>query len=437
MSRVVLLAYFFPPIGGAGSQRWLKLAKYLPEFGFEVTVVTGQGESSGRWSPLDETLAAELPPGMTIRRLTKPEPGSSGTVRARTERWLRRDSPWDRWWVNGAVREGIAALEDAEVVVASMSPYSSASAASEIRAATATPWIADLRDPWALDEMMIHPTRIHRRLELAKMSQLLETSSAIVTTTAEAAQLIRARFPALGVKPIVSIPNGFDSRDFVDPPEPRRDSRFRIVHTGYLHTDIGLQQRRTSFVRKALGGSMPGLDIMARSHRYLLEAIDGLIARDPGSAGEIELHLAGILSETDRRLADRYPFIRLHGYVEHREAIRLMQSADLLFLPMQRMPPGIRSSIVPGKTYEYLAARRPILAAVPAGDARDILAESGVALIVAPDDTAGLGAAIERELRRKRSGDPAPEVSEEVIERFERRNLAARYGTLLKTIGVD
>ncbi len=69
MSRVVLLAYFFPPIGGAGSQRWLKLAKYLPEFGFEVTVVTGQGRSSGRWSPLDETLAAELPPGMTIRRL--------------------------------------------------------------------------------------------------------------------------------------------------------------------------------------------------------------------------------------------------------------------------------------------------------------------------------------------------------------------------------
>ncbi len=64
-------------------------------------------------------------------------------------------------------------------------------------------------------------------------------------------------------------------------------------------------------------------------------------------------------------------------------------------------------------------------------------AESGVALIVAPDDTAGLAAAIERELRRKRRGDPAPEVSEEVIERFERRTLAARYGTLLKTIGVD
>ena len=69
--------------------------------------------------------------------------------------------------------------------------------------------------------------------------------------------------------------------------------------------------------------------------------------------------------------------MRLHGRLSHRETLALLRSADLLFLPMHELPPGQRAGLIPYKTYEYLAARRPILAAVPDGDVRDMLAPLG------------------------------------------------------------
>jgi glycosyltransferase involved in cell wall biosynthesis len=434
MTRVVVLAYHFPPIGGAGSQRWLKFARYLPESGVTVRVVTGPGTTRGRWSPHDETLLEELAPGTEIRRLADPEPAPSGRHRARAERWLGLETAWSRWWREGVAREAVACAADADVVVASMSPFSSAAAAADVARRTGLPWIADLRDPWALDEMIIYPSALHRARELRSMGELLATSDAIVTTTSEAAARIRARFPLLATRPIESIPNGFDAGDFAGNPPPRDDGVFRIVHTGYLHTDVGEHQRRTARMRALLGGQLAGVDILTRSHIYLLEAIDEILGSDPTLAGSLELHLAGVVSDDDRRRADQFPFARVHGYVSHAEAIRLMRGADLLFLPMQKLPSGTRASIVPGKTYEYLAAGRPVLAAVPEGDARDILAEAGIARICEPDDVRGMAAAISDELARVRRCDPGAAIDQAVLQRFERRALAARFAALVEAV---
>jgi glycosyltransferase involved in cell wall biosynthesis len=139
---------------------------------------------------------------------------------------------------------------------------------------------------------------------------------------------------------------------------------------------------------------MAGVDIMTRSHMYLLMAVEHLIASDMRLAARIEVHLAGVLSDGDRGIASRYEFVRLHGYLPHRETIALIRSADLLFLPMQNLSPGRRSATVPGKTYEYLASRQPILAAVPEGDAQDTLLRAGAAHICAPDDVRAMERAI-------------------------------------------
>jgi glycosyltransferase involved in cell wall biosynthesis len=112
-----------------------------------------------------------------------------------------------------------------------------------------------------------------------------------------------------------------------------------------------------------------------------------------------------------------------------------MRSADLLFLPMQKMPVGTRSGIVPGKTYEYLAAGRPILGAVPEGDTREILHAAGNAYVCEPDDVKAMARAIESELERRRVEGPAPfAVSPAVLERFERRAQALRYAELLDAV---
>jgi glycosyltransferase involved in cell wall biosynthesis len=429
--RVLVLAYHFPPIGGAGAQRSLKFARYLPECGYAPSVLTGPGKSTGRWTPADESLLAELPPGTEIHRVGGPEPDSSERWERRKERWLGLQSRWSRWWIEEAVATGMEVGRNVDVIVASVSPYESATVAAILARKLGKPWVAGLRDPWVLDEMMIYPTGLHRRLELRRMRTLLNTSAGIITTTAEAALILQAQFPELAGRPIFSVPNGFDRNDFADPRPDSPHDAFRIVHSGYLHTDLGLQQRHRVLTRRILGGAVPGVDILTRSHVYLLEAIDRAVAADPRLATKIELHLAGVLSTSDRALTQHRPYVRICGYLEHREALALMRSADLLFLPMQNLPPGRRSATVPGKTYEYLAAQRLVLAAVPEGDARDILMQSGIATICAPNDVDAMTACLRSAVERWEANAPVPRVPQKLLEAFERRQLASEYASVL------
>jgi glycosyltransferase involved in cell wall biosynthesis len=416
--------------------RPLYLARHLQELepGWQVEILTGPGASSDRWSPSDAALSY-LGADLVVRRVEEPEPaGGNGRVRELAERWLRVPGPWSAWWAQNVERFGDGPAGGVDVIVATMPPYQTAPGAATIARHHRKPWIADLRDPWALDEMTIHATGLHRRLEARSMRTHLSSAAAIVTTTSEAARQIRDSFPDLADRPVVSIPNGFSAADFADPAPSRKDGVFRIVHTGSLHTDLGNRQRAITGARRLVGGGAGAADVLTRSHVFLVSAIEQLLARDPSLAPVIELHLAGVLSPADGAEARRLPQVRLHGHVGHDAAVELLLSADLLFLPMQKMPPGVRATIVPGKLYEYLGAERPILAAVPEGDARDILAEAGSARICEPDDVAGMAAAIEAELRRWRSGGPAPRVSVSVLERFERRALAARYSELLNAV---
>jgi glycosyltransferase involved in cell wall biosynthesis len=111
-----------------------------------------------------------------------------------------------------------------------------------------------------------------------------------------------------------------------------------------------------------------------------------------------------------------------------------MQSADLLFLPMQNLPPGIRATIVPGKTYEYLASGSPILAAVPDGDARDILDEAGHALFVRPDDVDGMAKSIRDQIEGWRAGSPPPRPDANVVERYEYGRLADSLAEVFRKV---
>ncbi|HJR18099.1 MAG TPA: glycosyltransferase family 4 protein [Actinomycetota bacterium] len=425
MKRVVFHSYYFPPTGGAGAQRPLKLVRYLGDHGYRATVVTAPGGSADRWSPTDTTLDGEVPDSVEVRRVPGPEPVQSSGWRVRGERWLRVRSPWDRWWVSGSINAATRPASDVDLVYVWMQPYNSARAGAELAVRLGRPWVADLGDPWALDEMRIYPSALHRALDAREMRRLLSTAAAIVMSTPEAKSRLLSAFPEFGGRLVVDIPNGYDASDFAIPMSPRSDRAFRIVHTGYLHTALGEQVRRGS-PRRLLGGSAPGLDILTRSHVFLIDALERLFARDARARDEVELHLAGVLDDADRRIASRSDAVRLLGYVTHAESIDLIRTADLLFLPMHDLPVGTRATIVPGKTYEYLASGTPILAAVPEGDARDILAAAGNAKITAPNDVTAIANALEAELQRFRSRIAVPTPRRDVVERFEYRALAKR-----------
>lgn len=436
VKRVLFHSYHFPPIGGSGAQRPLKMVQALQEHGYESVVVTRSADMRAeRWAPEDATLAAEIPHALEIRRLPNDsEPQPSARWRPIAERWLGITDRWTKWWADESFRVGVEVGNGVDLIYVWMQPYASAQAGARLSRALGKPWVADLGDPWALDEMMIFPSALHRRVVLGRMGKLLGTAAGIVLSTPEAVEQLIRRFPELRGRPVVAIPNGYDGGDFAEEPPPRQDGKFRIVHTGYLHTELGEHHRRRRLLGRALRGTLNGVDILTRSHVYLVAAINRLLERRPELENVLELHLAGVTTEADERVVAKCPVAKLHGYVNHADSIRLMQTADLLFLPMQNLPEGVRATIVPGKTYEYLASGSRILAAVPDGDARDILREAGNTILVRPDDIEGMEAAILGELERSRAGVTPPPRDLDFVARFDYRRLAAELAEVFDAV---
>lgn len=436
MTKILFIAYYFPPIGGAGVQRSLKFAQHLPSEGFLPVVITGPTPADAQWTPHDSTLATIVPGDVQIHRAKGPLPAVSTKLRGRLQRWLGWPSPFSEWWQQSAVETACANANGCAAIVASMSPFESAAVATEVSRRTGLPWVADLRDPWALDEMQVYPSRLHRRMEMAKMEKLLSSASLIVMNTPAAEAALRAAFPSLGGKRVVTITNGYDREDFQRPVRGRTDDKFRIVHTGYLHTALGRQLNGRG-LSAFLGGAERGVNILTRSHVVLLDALEQWCERDPAALRHIEIVFAGKTSREDEAAANRSKLcgaIDFRGYLSHSASVDLVRTADLLFLPMHNLPAGRRARIVPGKTYEYMASGQPILAAVPEGDARDFLTQSGTAFVCRPDDVSGMVAIIGRIYSAWKEQVNLCKPNVTFIEGFERRRLARALADELRNL---
>lgn len=428
--RVLFLAYYFPPLGGGGVQRSLAFTNYLPERGYEPVVVTGPAAGAVQWGPVDESLGARMRGRRVVLRVEGPEPEHTGGWTCRALRWLRLEEEFSRWWVRSAIARGREAVVDADVIYASMSPFETAHAAAQLARESGKPWVADLRDPWALDDWLVFPTRLHRRLELRTMRRSLASAAAIVMNTPESKAELLRRAPELRDRPVLTIPNGYDPADFAGAPPERADGLFRIVHAGHLHTKP--ERASTRLGRRLLGGSSPGLETRARSHVYLVRALDALLERRPELRGRLRLELVGPVSDADAaRLPD---YAVAYGYVPHGKTIDLLRSADLLFLPMHGLAEGLRARIIPGKTYEYLAAETPILGAVPGGDVRELLSAAGNADLCAPSDDAAISRALERRVDAWLAGTPPPLPDPTLLHRFDRRRLTAELAGAFDTV---
>jgi glycosyltransferase involved in cell wall biosynthesis len=430
--RILLVARFLPPLGGAGVHRSLGTVCHLPEHGYDVRVITGSGGGLDRWSPEDPGLLAGMPAGTDVRRVPGPEPTDPPWTR-RAERLAGRQTPWIRWWLKGIVDLGLQAGADADLIYVSCAPYETAWAGARLARLLGKPWIADLEDPWALDEMRVHPSGLHRRLDVHRMRRALSTAAAVVTCAPETAARMRTALPQPVAGHVTNVEIGFDAAAFsggADAGHPAGEP-FRIVHTGSMHTALGRQHRASRGWRRALGGMPADVDILTRSHVFLLEAIDRVLAADPALRGRVELHLAGNLTAPDRAASAGHDFVRDHGSLSHEETVALMRSADLLFLPMQDLPDGQRATLIPYKTFEYLAAERPILAAVPDGDVRDLLAPLGHAVLVRPADVAAMAQALRARIDAGAPGPVADGVGSPALAGYDRRRLVARLAGVI------
>ncbi|MFG0329810.1 MAG: glycosyltransferase family 4 protein [Phycisphaerales bacterium] len=433
--RLLLVAYYFPPIGGAGAQRPAKFVKHLPAHDWEVQVVAPhRSAGSGPWAPFDRSLVPEVGNASVHR----------ASVAASEADWRPRIDGLQRWAAGAwTVARRLLERERFDAVLITMSPFSLGHLALSIKKSIQIPVIVDLRDPWAIDGWPTYRSQLEWRRHRSFMREVLTAVDGVIANTPTAMRRLQTETPQLAPERWEVIPNGFDPEDFAGPsrrPETPCD-RFVIVHTGSLHsTELYPPSGVVAAAKRRMRYRAEPILPEGRTLRFLLEAIRQL--RDTGhpAGANASVRCIGVTDAATQRSVDESGVsnqVELLGYRPHDDSVRELMRANLLFLPLHGYAdPRRRSLIVPGKTYEYLASGRPILACLPPGDAYDLVARSGRGFFANPTDSASIRDAIALAYDSRDTAETSSLRCGDWLGEFERSSLTGRLAAFLERTAV-
>lgn len=428
--RVLVVAYYFPPKGGAGTQRFAKFCKYLPEHGIEPVVLTVAEDERSDHAPHDD---ASLAYGdCRVERVAEPK---SVPLSMKLRRKLRLHVDSDEW-AHAACERAIALAKEQpfDAVVTTLSPYACYRIGERLQRELGLPWIADLRDPWALDAWRVYPSAIHARQDLGHLRRTITGADFVVANVPEA----RRAFLELGADAdrCVVIPNGFDQEDFasLDATRTQPDEPMRLVHIGTFHPASLAAGMTRNTMRRVRNRQ---IEPLGRTGYYLLHAVAkwrDAVGADV-AAKRLAVHLYGNVDASHRALMASLgieDLFTMHGYVAHGESVQALGSADAVFVPLHGVPTGERALVVPGKLYEALASERTVLGALPPGDGADLVAKMGAGVVVPPTDVDALARAIGELVETHQDGQQAPGCSRTRLDAFSRHSLTSRLAAVFE-----
>ncbi len=383
VKKVLMIANQFPPMGGAGVQRSVKFAKYLSRLGCEVMVIS-KDRSKG---VLDDTLISDIPDDVKVERLKGVElENSEGFLKLFKKIWAKFSSPdaealWardNRWDILE-----LAEQFEPDIVYTTSYPYSDHIVGRFLKKKHPEwKWVCDYRDEWTNNPF--HRDSFFGRLKLRRERHMeLDINSSadflIANTPRMLASFLRD-IPSL-ITHSDFLPNGYDEEDFSGIDEKKdRDKRFILTHTGSLYGRRNLDE--------------------------ILDAITLLDIEGKVSKDKFLLRIVGNVYESViKEYSQKYGvYIERTGYVSHRESIRYLFRSDVLLLLIGK---GVGSgNFYTGKVFEYLRAKRPILAIVPDGVAKDLINETRTGLCADPSDTPQIAEALERLYRLRNEFSP-------------------------------
>ena len=429
MKRVLIISYYWPPTGGSGVQRWVKFCKYLPSMGWQPIVYTPLNPEQ---LAVDESLQGDIPEEVEViktpirepyeiyRKLTGKGPGPKSPqtevnpLNSGKKSFAKKLAVWVRGnlfipdprvgWVKPSVKYLVKYLEEhpVDAVVTTGPPQSMHLIGRGLKRALGVRWIADFRDPWTemfyFKHMGLWPLAKHRHRILEQ--SVLDEADGIISVT----PLVQKDFQAKTATPVSLVTNGFDEDDFTGSPELPRD-RFTIVHTGLFASD---------------GNPL-----------NLWEALARKCAEDAQFKKQCQIRLAG---KVDAEIIEA---IRLRGlgdnlvnlgYLPHEETVREQRNASMLILPLRQEPEYAK--VLPGKIFEYLAARRPVLGiGQEEGAAAAVLRDAGAGVMCDWDRTGTVESFIDREWERHLAGED--EMTGGDIRKYTRKALTAELIKIL------
>lgn len=409
--KVLFLAYYFPPLAGGGVFRALRFVRYLPQYGWQPVVLTSEGAD---YHARDVELLRRVPPQVEIHRgrVYDLRPVYEWLYKLRLNpaaHWLRRREGRfmlpDRqvgWW-SAASRKGLELIDRERVsaIFSTAPPYTAHLVAYRLKQRTGLPWVADFRDEWA-DYAFIRQPGPLRRLQVGLERRVLGAADRVVSTTPWITATLREKLPEAYAK-FDTIYGGYDPDDLRLAVTEDRSRRFRIVHAGTFYG-----QRTPEPFLRALAGLLQGAEL---------------------SASDVAVEFIGSSPPRDLlRTLRLHDVVHNHGQVAHRVALRTLQEATVLLLVQS--PEGPRC--IPGKTYEYLALGKPLLALVPRPSAVEDLLHNLPGVYLADfTDAREVAAALRRVHRIWQRGHLQPDYHRPEVHRFSYGTLTAQLAKVL------
>lgn len=371
MKSVLIITYYWPPAGGPGVQRWLKFVKYFRDFGIEPIVYIPENPN---YPLIEKRFSDEISQDIKILKHPITEPYriadflskkktramSSGIIPKKDPSFLEKTLLYIRgnffipdarvFWVKPSVKFLSKYLADnpVDVIVTTGPPHSLHLIGKRLKETLHVSWIADFRDPWTTIHyhtslrLNKRSRKKHRELEKA----VLDAADQLIVTS----PTTKKEFQQITKTPVKVITNGFD---VAETREVTLDSKFSVSHIGSLLSE--------------------------RNPEVLWQVLSEISVENRHFKNDLKLIFAGAISPEIKEELQKYGLFQntdFLGYVSHAEALRLQRRSQVLLL-VEIDRPETRA-IIPGKLFEYLSAKRPILALGPEGsDIEAIIKETG------------------------------------------------------------
>jgi len=378
--RVLIVSFHFPPTNITAAVRLGKFAKYLPQFGWEPTVLTAANVKE-----LLQTLPVDIEEANIFRThyFTLGSMIYYGLTGG--QKTIHRTSPkisaWRRilykllrcmalvytlpvvrilileplGWYRPAVKKGLEIIskQKIDIIFSSCGPLVSHFVAARLHKQSGIPWVAEFRDLWSLNHYVRKVQPLHF-LEKELEKEVMKGSDLLVTVSAPAAKQLEM----LHSKNVVVIHNGFDDEDYLH--NVPLTTKFTITYTGHIY----------------LGKQNP---------TPLLKALAELKQEDSLSPDELEVRFFGnnVLFAV-APLVKKYrleDMVKIYGLIPFEESVQKQKESTVLLLLGWNDPK--ERGIYTAKIFEYLGAGNPVLVIGLKGDIVDeLLKETGAGVVV-------------------------------------------------------
>lgn len=383
--NVLMVAYLFPPLGGSGALRPLKLAKYLPEFGWRPLILTV--DNPDWYHARDPELLDELAPETLIFRSSMVK--AAWIYRMFNPFRIRRIDQWVRkylmhpdeqiGWLPLACHKAFDVVRRYRVkaVYSTSGPLTDHLVAYFVKKKFGIPWIAEFRDEWFEAPYLQLPTKWHQNIHLILERKVVINADTVIAMAPTFNRFLRKHSKT--EKKFVTLTAGYDPLDFV--PDETATPAFKDADT-FLTVFTGLFY--DSFRPKGF-----------------IQAVSQLIADGSIPKDEVQILFVGSNRSDGLDRVDEYGICEFVGFLPRKQVLKILHVADVLLLLLSKER---GAGVIPSKTFEYLAVSKPILALVPENsDAAEIVQKSGSGLVADFGDVGKMQSAFLELYRRWKS----------------------------------